>query len=118
MILTVVDPRPSIKVTVSGGAQPNISVGSGRTAPTVLVTASGPQGASGPPGTPGASAPNGVSIEFLNPSASWTTEHTFPYAPTVTVMVGGREVIADVERSGTTITITHASPVTGVLHLR
>lgn len=48
------------------------------------------------------------------PNASWIINHTFNREPDVAVYVGGQEVDADVAATVTTVTVTFASPQTGV----
>ncbi len=48
------------------------------------------------------------------PNASWVISHTFNREPDVAVYVGGQEVDADVAATVTTVTVTFASPQTGV----
>jgi hypothetical protein len=48
------------------------------------------------------------------PSSSWIISHTFNREPDVAVYVGGQEVDADVAATVTTVTVTFASPQTGV----
>jgi hypothetical protein len=48
------------------------------------------------------------------PAGSWVISHSFNREPDVAVYVGGQEVDADVSATVTTVTVTFASPQTGV----
>jgi len=47
------------------------------------------------------------------PLATWTISHTFGRRPNVVVYVGNSDVLADVEATNDTVTITHAIPLSG-----
>jgi len=47
-------------------------------------------------------------------AATWILDHSLGRIPAVQVFIGsGEQVLADVDASATTITVTHASPQSG-----
>jgi len=59
---------------------------------------------------------DGIALRHIQstPNSSWIISHTFNREPDVAVYVGGQEVDADVAATVTTVTVTFASPQTGV----
>lgn len=77
-------------------------------APTQVVEVAS---TAGPPGPPGAGA---LVWTQPTPLATWTFSHSLGRKPLVAVIVGGVEVIADVEfPDDMTVVVTHATPQTG-----
>jgi hypothetical protein len=69
-------------------------------------------GPAGPAGPAGASVVP-LRLNATN-SATWILNHSLGRIPTVQVFIGsGEQVLADVDASATTITVTHASPQSG-----
>ena len=69
----------------------------------------------GPPGPPGLAASQTFTHVQDTPAASWLITHPAHRPVTaLTVLVDGDEVLADVAHSGTTATVTFATPVAGV----
>jgi hypothetical protein len=69
----------------------------------------------GPQGAPGVTP-----HETYTPSApasTWTYTHALGRIPQVSVWIDGRRVEADIDASDTTVTVTFATPATGVLLL-
>lgn len=70
----------------------------------------GPQGPPGPAGVGGA-----IVHTQASPLATWTIPHTLGRRPAVAVYLdSGEEVEADVTVSNVSVTVTFASPVSGV----
>ena len=59
----------------------------------------------------------GAEYAFNSPLATWTIPHTLGRKPSVSVFVGGEEVLADVTASNTQVTITFATPQVGTATL-
>ena len=73
-----------------------------------LIEVAGTQGPQGPPGT-GASVHNQVS-----PASTWTFSHSLGRLPAVSVYdSSGNLLLADVEATSSTISVTFASPTSG-----
>lgn len=72
----------------------------------------GPAGPPGPKGDPGSTYFHTQS----SPAATWTVPNPTGRADcAVIVRVGGEEVLADVQTSNSTITVTFAEPISGSL---
>lgn len=71
MIVTVVDPRPTLNVTVDGDSTVNVAPSS--SSPVIIVTAAGPQGPAG------AGNAGGYTHTQVTPSTVWTIQHNMGY---------------------------------------
>lgn len=86
MIVTVVDPRPTINVTVDGDSTVNVAP-STNASPVVIVTATGPQGPAG------AGNAGGYTHVQTTASAVWTIQHNLGYAVAPTVLNPNGEIV-------------------------
>jgi hypothetical protein len=59
----------------------------------------------------------GEEYSFLTPLATWTIPHTLGRKPSVSVFIGGEEVLTDVTASSTQVTITFPTPQVGTATL-
>lgn len=88
----------------------------------VIISSPGPAGPAGPAGPPGAAgAPGGSVFEFTqaSPATPWVVNHALNCYPSVTVVVSGEEVDADVVYGSLAqVTISFGSPQSGIARLR
>lgn len=75
----------------------------------------GPPGPAGPTGATGPAGPAGAPLRIDAPLAStWILNHGLGRLPMAQVFLGsGEQVLADVDATSTTVTVTHASPQSG-----
>ena len=91
MIVTVVDPRPTVNVTVEGEAPVNVA--SSSPSPVVIVTASGPQGPAGPAGTSGTGTGGGYMHNQPVPNIVWTIQHNLGYSVNPVVLDTNNQIV-------------------------
>ena len=78
MIVTVVDPRPTLNVKVDGDS--TVNVAPTRASSVVIVTAAGPQGPAGPKPV------GGYTHVQATPSTVWTIQHNLGYSVSPVVL--------------------------------
>lgn len=112
MIVTVVDPRPSINVQVSGG--PTVNVAPEKATTTLIVTATGPQGPAG------AGNAGGYTHTQVTASTIWTIQHNLGYAVAPTVLDSNGQVTfgwTPAWSNGNVLILNFPVPFAGTAHV-
>lgn len=112
MIVTVVDPRPTLNVTVEGDSTVNVAPTS--STPVILVTAAGPQGPAGAGDSGGYTHTQGT------PSAVWTIQHNLGYAVSPTVLDESGQITfgwTPAWSNGNVLILTFPVPFAGTAHV-